>query len=70
MLGKGLLPWEEADRNPVRIQMRQLGFMREGIMLMLMQDPESRPRLNLLYQVWRRLMLKVIIGRRGKLPPP
>lgn len=66
MLSTDTLPWEPPEINSDHEHLSKLGFMREGIMLMLMRDPERRPRLNVLYQVWRRLMLKVIITRRGK----
>ena len=56
------LPWENPTPNAA--QLGKLGVMREGVLLMLDRDPERRPRLSVLFQIWRRLMLKAVVERR------
>ena len=53
MQGQAQLPWERAEAAEHNVRMRQLGFMREGVLALLARDPRDRIHMAAVLRLWR-----------------
>ena len=53
MEGQHLLPWEDTANPKHGVNMRRLGWMKEGVLSMLRRNPEERAPLMAVMRSWR-----------------